>query len=97
MANKIVNADLVLDVFKKHGAYITLCDVNETVKFCNKNSGEMQYGLDPEGWAHRLAKEEAYQQECEAQEAACDYVHFDQGNQERTAEIYLVPGSGGNE
>lgn len=84
MANKLVNAELVLDVFKKHGAYITLCDVNETVKYCNKNGGEMQCGLDPEGWAYRLAKEEAYQQECEAQEATCDYVHFDHRNQERT-------------
>lgn len=42
MANKIVDAKLVLDVFKEHGAYITLCDVKETVKYCNKNGGEMQ-------------------------------------------------------
>lgn len=81
MANKIVNAELVLDVFKEHGAYITLCDVNETVKYCNKNGGEMQCGLDPEGWVHHLAKEEAYQQECEAQEATCDYVDYGKGNQ----------------
>lgn len=97
MANKIVNAELVLDVFKEHGAYITLCDINETVKYCNKNGGEMQCGLDPEGWLHRLAKEDAYQQECEAQEATCDYVDYDKGNQERTANNYQVHESGGGE
>ncbi len=57
----------------------------------------MQCGLDPEGWAHRLAKEEAYQQECEAQEGDYEDVHFEQGNQERTAEIYKIPGLVGNE
>ncbi|TNL01516.1 hypothetical protein CYD30_28050 [Kosakonia cowanii] len=97
MANNIINAELVLDVFKKHGAYITLCDVNETVKYCNENGGNMQCGLDPEGWVHRLAKEEAYQQECEAQESDFEDVHFEQGNQERTAEIYQIPGLVGNE
>ncbi|MFB9087861.1 hypothetical protein ACFFW8_26635 [Erwinia tracheiphila] len=79
MANKIINAELVLNVFKKHGAYITLCDVNETVKYCNENGGNMQCGLDPEGWAHRLAKEEAYQQECEAQEGTCEDMHLTRG------------------
>ncbi|MFC2859720.1 hypothetical protein [Citrobacter farmeri] len=75
MKNKTITAAQVREVFEEHGAYIS--DADETAQHCNENGAIMHCGLDVEGWAHRFAAAEAYQQECEAQEAAMDDVHFD--------------------
>nr|AUV50613.1 hypothetical protein [Escherichia coli] len=64
--------------FESYGAYICPDEIEVTAKECNENGSVLHRGLNAEGWAHLFAKEEAYQQECEAQEAASDDGHFDE-------------------
>jgi hypothetical protein len=64
--------------FESYGAYICPDEIEITAKECNENGSVLHRGLNAEGWAHLFAKEEAYQQECEAQEAASDDGHFDE-------------------
>ncbi len=77
MTIKTITAAQLKEIFEKHGAYIVTREVEETVNQCNENGAVMRCGLDAEGWAERIAEAEAYQQECEAQEAAENDVHFD--------------------
>lgn len=64
--------------FESYGAYICPDEIEVTAKECNENGSVLHRSLNAEGWAHLFAKEEAYQQECEAQEAASDDGHFDE-------------------
>ncbi len=72
------NGTELINIFESYGAYIFPDEIEITAKECNENGSVLHRGLNAEGWAHLFAKEEAYQQECEAQEAASDDGHFDE-------------------
>lgn len=75
--NKIITAERLKKIFEKNNAYLISHEVEDTVKHCNDNGAMFHCGLNAEGWAERIAKAEAYQQECEGQEASDNDVHFD--------------------
>lgn len=77
MDNNTITAERLTEIFEIHGAYLISEEIEDTVKQCNDNGAELQGGLDAEGWAIRIAQAEASQQECEAQEAADNDIHFD--------------------
>ncbi|ECD9357205.1 hypothetical protein FNI80_22830 [Salmonella enterica subsp. salamae] len=77
MKNKTITETQLISIFESYDAYIRSDEVKHTLKECNENGSVLHRGIDAEGWAHLFAKEEAYQQECEAQEAASEDVHFD--------------------
>lgn len=78
MKNKTITGAELINIFESYGAYICPDEIEITAKECNENGSVLHRGLNAEGWAHLFAKEEAYQQECEAQEAASNDGHFDE-------------------
>ncbi|WP_434526382.1 hypothetical protein [Photorhabdus asymbiotica] len=67
----------LLEIYEEYGANISYREADDTAQRCNANGAILHCGLDAEGWARRWTKEEAYQQECEARDAAREDVHFD--------------------
>ena len=78
MKNKTITEAELINIFESYGAYILRGGSEGTAKEGNENGSVLHRGLNAEEWAHLIAKEEAYQQECEAQEAASDDGHFDE-------------------
>ncbi|MDI2051542.1 hypothetical protein [Klebsiella pneumoniae] len=77
MKSKTITEAELINIFESYGAYICPDEIEYTLKECNENGSVFHRGFNAEGWAHLFAKEEAYQQQCEAQEAASEDVHFD--------------------